>query len=50
MEGEEIVLVMTAKELIDLRVDILERLILKRNTSNPEHVFALYQTLCKMEV
>jgi len=41
---------MTEKELIDLRIDIVERVILKRKTGDPEHVYELYNVLCKVEV
>lgn len=41
---------MTEQELIDLRVDIVERVILKRKTGDPEHIFQLYNILSKVEV
>lgn len=41
---------MTEQELIDLRIDIVERVILKRKTGDPEHVYKLYKVLCKVEI
>ena len=45
----EIILRLTPQDVINLRVDIIEKLILKRKKGDPLFVFNLYEVLCKME-
>lgn len=47
-EGK-IILSMSEQELWDLRTDLIEKVILKRDTEQPTHLLALYSLLCTTE-
>ena len=44
-----IILTMSEQELWDLRLDLIEKVILKRDTGRPTHLLALYSLLCTTE-